>query len=146
MGWPYAWPPRVMVDADGNAYTASNPIPTSSTASGDAGSSNHRLLSAAASVNATVVKASAGRVFKLMGKNARASDVFLKLYNKATAPDENDTPIHTIALPGSSYFDLDLGGFSFTAGISYRMTTAGADNSTAALTAADIVAFNLSYT
>lgn len=120
---------------------STDPVPITAT-----GTSNHRLLSAAATTNATNVKASAGKVYKLMGKVARTSDVYLKLYNDAGTPDETDTPTHTIALPANGYFDLDLNGYAFSAGIAYRMVTAGADNSTAALTAGDVLGFNLSYT
>ena len=106
---------------------------------------NSRLLSAAGTVNATIVKASAAQLFELIGYNARASAVYFKLYDKATSPDENDTPTHTIYLPASSAFAIPL-NFYFPSGLSYRMTTAGADNSTAALTAADILALNVIYT
>ena len=46
-----------------------------------------RLLSAAGSTNATIVKASPARLFELIGFNARASAVYFKIYNKITTPD-----------------------------------------------------------
>lgn len=104
----------------------------------------HRLLSAAGSVNATSVRAAATFVRKIIGYNARTSAVYLKLYNEAAASDENDTPVFTIYLPASSAFALDIDHY-FRLGFGYRMTTAGADNSTAALTAADILALNITY-
>lgn len=104
-----------------------------------------RLLSAAATVNETSVKNSAGRLFNVIGYNARASAVYLKFYNKATAADETDTPVTTIYLPASTAFAIDLGSLYFTVGIRYRMTTTGADNSTAALTAGDVLAMNVLY-
>lgn len=106
----------------------------------------NRLLSAAASVNATVAKASAGRIYKILGYNAAASLRYLKLYNKATAPTVGtDTPVVTIPLSPSLGFNIDLGlyGEYFSAGISYGLTTGVADNDTGALTAADIVGLNI---
>lgn len=106
-----------------------------------------RLLSAAASVNATVVKASMGRVYKITGRNAATTTtLYIKLYNKATAPAATDTPVATIAVY-SGDFNIDLGpiGLSFSAGISYRITGAAADDDTTALTAGDIVCMNVFY-
>ncbi len=107
---------------------------------------SHRLLSAAASVNATNVKASEARLEAITGQNARASVVWLKLYDKATTPSEADTPKMTLAIPASSAFNFNwVRGVSFPLGLGYRMTTAAADNSTAALTAADIIGMNVLY-
>lgn len=103
-----------------------------------------RLLSAAASVNATLVSSTGVIVGRVTGYNARASAVYLKLYDKASAPAETDTPRKTLYLPASSAFALDMEDV-FGNGLGYRLTTAGADNSTAALTAADILALNIDY-
>jgi len=111
-----------------------------------------RLLSAAASVNSTSVKASAGDVFKIVGVNANVAARYLKLYNKATAPTVGtDTPIATLYLPPSTVnggqFTFDFGPqpLYFATGIGYGMTTAAADADVGALTAADVIAFNLTY-
>lgn len=107
-----------------------------------------RLLSAAGTTNATVVKASAGRVYKITGYNDAATLLYLKLYNSATAPDVGtDTPVATIAMKANDAFDISLGdlGMYFSAGISFAMTTGVADDDTTALTAADIVGMNIWY-
>lgn len=131
-----------VADSSGNVIEDFGPGSTSTSLPASTG----RLLSSAASVNATIVKASAGRMYGMQGYVARTSAVYLKLYNKATAPDETDTPVKTLYLPPSSAFAIDFpSGYSFTAGISYRMTTAGADNSTAAVASGDVLAFNLDY-
>lgn len=105
-----------------------------------------RLLSAAASVNSTLVKSSRGRVFRIAGFNANAAARYLKLYNKATAPTVGtDTPVWTEYLAPTSKFSIDLGGLYFATGIGFGLTTAGADADTGALTAADILAMNLTY-
>lgn len=111
-----------------------------------------RLLSAAASTNATSVKASAGDVFKIIGTNTNAAARYLKLYNKASAPTVGtDTPVMTLYLPPSSVgggvFQFDFGSkqLYFATGIAYALTTAAADADTGALTAGDVVAMNIAY-
>lgn len=105
-----------------------------------------RLLSGAATTNSTLVKSSAGRVFKIFGFNNKASAVFLKLYNKASAPTVGtDVPIMTIRLAASSNFTLELDGHYFDTGIGYGISGAAADADTTALVAGDIVALNIVY-
>lgn len=109
--------------------------------------STARLVSAANIDNATVAKASAGRVFAIQGYNANAAVRYLKLYNKATAPSSADTPRRTMALPPSAGFAFDWAdiGLAFTTGISYRIVTGSADNDNTSVTAADIVGLNIDY-
>lgn len=104
-----------------------------------------RLLSAAATTNGTSVKAANGTLKRITGYNARASAVYLKLYDTSSAPTVGtDTPRKTYYLPASSAFVFDLDDY-FGQGIGYGMTTAAADNSTAALTAGDILCLNVDY-
>lgn len=106
------------------------------------------LLSAAADTNATSVKGSAGRVFRVSGYNAAAAARYLKFYDKATAPTVGtDTPVRVIALAPTAAFShsFEGGGLPFTLGIGYGMVTGAANNSTAALTAADVVGLNIDY-
>lgn len=107
-----------------------------------------RLLTAAASTNPTSVKASAGRVYKIIGYNASATVKFLKLFNKASAPvTGTDTPVVTIPLPPSKEFSIDLGPFGMylATGIAYAITGAVADLDNTALAAGDVVGMNLWY-
>jgi hypothetical protein len=107
-----------------------------------------RLLSAAASTNSTLVKATVGRVYLITGYNAAASVRFLKLYNKSTAPTVGtDTPIATFALAPSAMFafDFDAIGLSFSAGIGFGLSNLNPDADTTALTAGDIVGMNIFY-
>jgi len=110
--------------------------------------STYRLLSSAASTNGTNVKASAGRIYQLAGRNNNASTRYLKLYDKATAPTVGtDTPFYTLEIPGNSVFSLDwedIGRYC-TLGIGFGLTTAQADNSTAAVSAGDITSLNIDY-
>jgi len=107
-----------------------------------------RLVAAAATTNATLVKGGAGKLFKLRGYNAAAAVRYLKIYNKASAPTVGtDTPYLTIALKPSDQFVHDWGdvGLQFTTGLAFALTTGSADSDTAALTANDVVGLNLEY-
>lgn len=106
-----------------------------------------RLLSAAASVNATVVKATPGAISSIFGYNAAAAVRYLKLYNKVAAPTVGtDVPVLTLHLPATAPFSFNFGdGLSFSLGIGYGFTVAAADADVAALTAADIICLNVVY-
>jgi hypothetical protein len=105
--------------------------------------STYRSLSVLAT--GLVVKAAAGRICGGILANANAAARFLKFYNKATAPDETDTPVLTVRLPIASTIMLSIpNGFVFTTGISIRATTGIADNDTGAPSAND-VSVNLFY-
>ncbi len=107
---------------------------------------NYRVLSAAASTNGALVAAAARNVFKLMGRVVRASSVFIKIYDKATAPVVGtDVPLATFECVASATFDLDLSGLALVNGLGIAMTTAAADADTGALTAGDVTCLNLSY-
>ena len=104
----------------------------------------HRLLSAAASDNATNVSAKNCTVRRITGFNNKAAAAFLKLYDKATAPAAADTPRKTYRLAASANFDFDCDDY-YGAGFGYRITGAAADNDATALVAGDIVALNIDY-
>ena len=114
----------------------------------EGGSATARLVSAAASTNATVVKASAGKVFTITGYNAAAALRYIKLYNKATAPTVGtDTPVFTYVLKATDSFQFTIpGGYQFASGIGFALTTGVADADTGALTAGDITALHINYT
>ena len=107
-----------------------------------------RLVSAAATVNATNVKATGGRVYKIMGQNAAAAVRYLKLYNKATAPTVGtDTPFMTIPIAASSVFQVSFEGIGlyFDKGIGFGITNLNADADTTAPTAGDILGLTIAY-
>ena len=104
-----------------------------------------RLLTAAATTNATLVKASAGTLKRIVGYNAKASAVYLKLYDKATAPTVGtDTPRKTLYLPTATAFALDMDDY-FGQGIGFAITGAAADADTTALVAGDVLGLNIDY-
>lgn len=107
-----------------------------------------RLLSSAATTNATLVKAAAGRVFQIVGLNNAAAIRYLKLYNKASAPTVGtDVPVLTVALKASDRFEIDLNPYGqfFVTGIAFAITGAVADNDTTAIVAGDILGLNIWY-
>lgn len=106
------------------------------------------LPSAAASTNATLIKATSGRVAAITAYNASAAVRYLKLYNKASAPTVGtDTPVLTFAIGPAQQFNLAVMGVGiyFATGIAYALTTGSADSDTGALTAADVVGLNIVY-
>lgn len=87
-----------------------------------------------------VVKASPGQIYSIYAVNLNAAARYLKIYNKATAPTQSDTPVMTIYLPASGAqvnVPIPIYGMEFNAGISARVTTGLADNDTGAPTAAE---------
>jgi hypothetical protein len=106
-----------------------------------------RIPSAAGTVNSTLAAGRPAKLYSVNGQNARAGVVYIKLYNKATAPTVGtDVPVLTFACAASSPFSFQIpNGFLFTVGLGYGMTTGAADNSTAALTAADVLGLNVMF-
>lgn len=73
-----------------------------------------------------------------------ATPVYVKMYDKATAASESDTPFYRYAIPANSTSTLAAGsnapnpeGVLCTLGLSVRAVTGIADNSDTALTAAE---------
>lgn len=103
------------------------------------GTTSSRVV-AAATTNATNLKASAGKMMSVRVFNVAAYDVFLKFYNKASAPTVGtDTPVWTIPLKtGTGFSEHFHLGFDFSTGISYAITKLQADTDTTAVAASDV--------
>lgn len=98
------------------------------------------MLISAASTNATVIKASAGTLYSLVVTNINAAVRYIKFYNKATTPDENDTPVQVVAVPGATTgggftVPIPACGIAFGTGIAFRLVTGVANNDTGAVSA-----------
>ena len=95
---------------------------------------------AAATTNATSLKASAGNIAAIDLFNVAAYMVFLKLYNKASAPTVGtDTPVWTIPIPAGGGFSDDFSqGEYFSTGIAFAITKLQADSDTTVLVAGDV--------
>jgi hypothetical protein len=80
-----------------------------------------------ASTNAAVVKASAGNLYEITAANPTATALFIKLYNKATAPTVGtDVPLMTLSVPATTCTNFEFGalGKRFTSGIAIATTAA----------------------
>lgn len=93
--------------------------------------------------NSTLVKTGPTQLLGVTGFATAA--VFLKLYNKATAPAVTDVPTRVIYAPVGASFHLAFkDGAAFPLGLGYRVTTAAADND-ATLPAVNVAGFTLDY-
>ena len=107
-------------------------------------------LESAATTNATIVKASAGRITSLVLTSplVTASIRFFKLYNKASAPTVGtDVPVMTIPFAtvatngGSVVINADTLGMYFSTGIAYAITGLSTTADTTAVAAGDVKVF-----
>ena len=73
--------------------------------------------------------------------NKNAAAIYVKFYNKATAPTVGtDTPLLTLSIPAASAANQEfLGGIPFSLGIGMGATTAGADADVGAPAASDVI-------
>ena len=151
-GAPAASAPALAVsvrDANANGQTtmsASAPVAiasdqtiTNKAVTQSSGTTDSRV-NAAATTNATSLKASAGNIFSIDVYNEAAYDVFLKLYDKASAPTVGtDTPVWTIPIGTKTGFSRDFPrGRHFSTGIAYAITKLQADTDTTAVAANDL--------
>lgn len=102
----------------------------------------------AANDDNVVIKAGAGTLYALNGFSLDATPVYIKLYNDVTANiDENDTPVQRFMIPANSTAALGAGaalpipavGIEFSTGITMRVVTGIADNSTGAVSASEVL-------
>jgi len=132
---------RIVLATDQPSLTNAQPVNLQPTTSG--GSTPYRNLDLG--VTGQVVKASAGQLYNYFISNNAIAARFVKFYDKATAPDQNDTPVWTFQIPAGSAANVAFpNGIAFAIGISIRGTTGVADNNTGAPSANDIVV-NLGY-
>lgn len=106
--------------------------------------SNH--LPVAASVNQTVLKASAGKVGGWSIINTNAAARYVKFYNKATTPVAgSDTPWFVICVPGgttaqpSVVMGSNVQGIGFTTGIGFAITAGFLDSDATVVTSGDMI-------
>lgn len=106
--------------------------------------SNH-VLNAAASTNATLVKAGGTTLKQLFITNSSAATKYFRLYDKATAPTVGtDAPVIVIAIPATSSKELVFGdntGLPFKNGLSYAITGGAARLDATAVAAGDAQVF-----
>ena len=98
----------------------------------------------AASNNATVVKATPGRLLRVQAFNNNAAIRYLKLYDKATAPAATDTPILRYMIPASGVLPITPCDYYFAAGLGILIVTGAADNNNGSTGAAEVIV-NIDY-
>lgn len=95
-----------------------------------------------ASTNGASVKASAGNLFELSLSNPTATPIYVKLYNKASAPTVGtDVPVKTIPVPANTDVQVAFGsqGKRFATGLAIAATGAiGATDTTNAVAGVQI--------
>ena len=65
-------------------------------------------LTSAATTNATSVKTTGGTIYNIVASNTGVTDVYLKIYNKASAPTVGtDIPVYTFVVPNGGNFVFD---------------------------------------
>lgn len=123
----------------GDVSTA-NPLPVAQYPVTSGGGADYHKVSAG-STNAASIKGAAGQVYGIQGFNLAAYPVYVKLYDKATAPNPAaDTPVRTIALQAGVRADDDIAnGLVFALGIGIAIVKGLADNDNTAVVASDCV-------
>jgi hypothetical protein len=118
------------------AVTASRPIFPSTT-----NDSTKARITSAATVNNTLVSATARLLRSLDIYNEAPYAVYIKLYDKATAPVAGtDTPFWTIPLPANSGYSKEfIWGRPVSNGLGYAITKNKADTDTTAVAINDAV-------
>lgn len=99
-------------------------------------------LTTAASTNGTSIKATAGNVYSITASNTTASAIYLKIYNKASAPTVGtDVPLMTIPVAANSFESFEFGrlGARFATGIAIAVTAGIASNDTAPVLAGSLI-------
>lgn len=128
------------VDGTATDVSASNPLPITLLPVTSGGGSDYHKVSAG-STNAAVIKASAGQVYGVQGFSVAAYPVYVKLYDKASAPNPAaDTVIRTIAMQAGVRCDDDMfNGLTFATGIAIAIVKGIGDTDNTPVLANDCV-------
>jgi|TARA_R110002020_G_scaffold75935_4_gene192985 hypothetical protein len=106
---------------------------------GFGGLSAHKVISAA-STNLDFIKKGGGSVYAINLHNNTSSDMFVRLFDKASAPVNADIPAAIFCIAADSYLDVSLPiGIAFKLGIGMNLTTGSANGNASAVGAGDVV-------
>jgi hypothetical protein len=104
------------------------------------GAASGAHIVSAASVNATIVKNTPGRVLGWCLANTNAAYRYVKLHNQTTTPTAGSGVVRTIALPPNNSVTFALeGGIAFATGIGLTIVTGSADADNTAVGVGDVV-------
>src|SRR5581483_788181 len=132
---------RVVLATDQPALTNTQPVQDKVASSG--GEVPYHNLSAN-TTNFTNVKGVACQLYGFDLSNTSSSTIFVKFYDKATAPSTGDTPKRTIQVPANSTVARTIPkGMQFASGFGWAATGAVADNDTTAIAASCVIDFDL---
>jgi hypothetical protein len=137
--------PRVTIASDNTANI--NPWLVSLVGSAAQGAAAYHTLIAAATTNATSVKASAGAINSIHVTNGAAASRWLKIFNLAAAPTVGtSTPVLNLQIPAGWSGPVDTGPFGIRlgTGIAYAITGGQPLLDATAVTAGDVV-LNLTF-
>lgn len=99
-------------------------------------------VAAAASTNATLLKASSGAISSIVLMNTSAAQKFVKFYDLAVAPTVGTSTVaFTVIVPIAAAGPINVTfprGLRFATGIAYAITNLVADSDTTAVTANDV--------
>lgn len=104
-----------------------------------------RLVSAA-TTNDTLVKSGRTSVKSIRAINVTEANIYLKVYDLASAPTSSDTPVMTVLLPPQSediQFEVEA-GFGLWRGLGLRLTANVGDADETAISAGDVI-INILY-
>jgi hypothetical protein len=106
-----------------------------------------RIVASTATTNATIAKASAGRVYKITGYNFGTTLRWLRFYNTASTPAPGTTAAFFAVPvpPGAFSYDAQDLGYYFSTGIGYAITANPADNDNVSITASEVLNLNVWY-
>ena len=104
------------------------------------GAASGAHIVSAATTNATIIKASPGRVVGFCLSNTNAAYRYVKFHNITTTPTVGTGVVRTIAIPPNFNISVAFdGGIAFTTGIGITIVTGSADSDTTAVGAGDVV-------
>lgn len=97
-------------------------------------------LAAAASTNATNIKASAGQLYGYMISNTSAAYSYVAFHNSASAPTAGASIFFKIGIPAGGAANVEFSnGVAFSSGIGITTVTGAADSSSTAVAANDLI-------
>lgn len=122
------------------------PLPVADDVRATGGATLHHKV-AAGNTNPTSLKTSAGTVYGVSITSRAGTEVYLKFYNKASAPTVGtDTPVLVLGCPATDAKSYPFPkGVDFSTGIAYGMTDAGPLDADTDVMTADECVINIQY-
>ena len=99
----------------------------------------HAVISTA-TTNLGFIKQGSGSVYGINLHNKASAPAYLRIFDKASAPVDADTPLVTLTIPavGSLAMELPI-GLRFKVGLGFNITAAATNGNATAIVAEDVV-------